>query len=113
MFHFENDQFYVNDYDLTKLFEEYDNIFTSYEALDFIYGEINELQTFIPTNIESLYQASLNKGLVNNDKKAFMEYLLVVHKIKIAKIRDYMKIPNYKHEQRVKKFEGKWENYKK
>ncbi|WP_418637044.1 hypothetical protein [Winogradskyella sp.] len=93
------------------IYNEYKHVFELFSSFNFTYETINNFNANVSSQIESLYQALLEKRLIVNQKTNFKKYLLNVHGITQPKIRDYKNLINYKHNDRVQNLKEKYDDF--
>lgn len=103
---------YFNQDELQNIFEEFKVDFKhNYRAFKFVHSTIEQFSENIPSHVESLYEFMVDKHLWNGKKSGFQKYLIVVHNLQIAKIRNYTNIINDEHTARVNVLQRKWDSY--
>jgi hypothetical protein len=109
---FEKDMYFSEESKLRELFNRYSHFFRDFEVFSFCHSQIVELKTKkiknMSSQMESLYDVLRDFDLIEKSKEDFKRYLFDIHKIKVAKIREYKPKSNLQHESRVAKFQQKW-----
>ncbi|WP_149277638.1 hypothetical protein [Pareuzebyella sediminis] len=110
-FLFEEETFFSEKNDFRQIYDIYETLFKNFDAFRFNYTNLEKLEHAKPSYVDSLFEVLQNNLLITGSKKAYREYVLEVHEIRLSKIRDYHNLVNDEHDKRVAKYQNDWENF--
>lgn len=111
-FGFEEDYFFTMHRKAFEYFSKNQGLFKTFNACLFTFNQINEMKENHKAQVESLYEFLVSKNdLIIDNRTNFMKFLKDKFNIEISKIKSFQKNSNYTHDDRVEKYEEKWDKF--